>query len=283
MRNIILLIQRFYLFLLFLALQVGALYILFSNNNFHRAEFIRQSNDWTGYIFSKRSQLSEYLRLGEINDELSLENAVLRSERPENYLILRNKTDTVNDAKAIQRYVYRTATVVNASVNREKNFITLDRGLLSGVGPDMGVISGGALVGVVRSASEHFSVVMPVIHADFRASVKLKKSGMIGLLQWRGGSPDRAQVIEIPKNFPVHEGDTIVTSGYSTFYPSEIMVGTIEEIDDESSNEYHVLNIALEANFRMLSKVQVVSDIFKAEQDSLLDIVKQQDATHGKQ
>lgn len=282
MRNILVLIQRFYLFLLFLLLQVVALYILFDNNNFHRAEFIQHSNDWTGFIYGKRSQLSEYLRLGEINDELSLENAVLRSERPENFITTRTGADSVENTKTLQRYVYRTAKVVNATVNREKNFLTLDRGLLSGVKADMGVLANGCLVGVVRSASNHFAVVMPVIHADFKASVKLKKYGVIGSLEWAGGNPGVADVVEIPKNIPAAVGDTVLTSGYSTFYPAEVLVGTIESVDDESSNEYHILKIKLGADIRLLSQVQVVGDILKMEQDSLLDKVTQQDAAYGR-
>ena len=282
MRNIIALIQRFYMFLFFLGLQAAALFILFVNNNFHRAEFIRQSSDWTGYIYNKRAQLSEYLRLGEINDELSLENALLRSERPENLIAIRHNADTLNNTQTLQRYVYRTAKVVNATVNREKNYLTLDRGTLSGVHADMGVISGGNLVGVVRSASEHFAVVMPIIHSDFKASIKLSKSGVMGTLQWPGGNPGYAQVVEIPKNIPAQIGDTVVTSGYSTFYPAQILVGIIAEIDDESDNEYHILKIQLAADIRMLSQVQVVGDILKNEQDSLLNTVSQQDAAYNR-
>jgi rod shape-determining protein MreC len=282
MRNIIVLIQRFYLFLLFLILQVVALYILFNNNNFHRTEFIQHSNGLTGFVYSKRSSLSEYLRLSEINDELSLENAVLRSERPENFLYLRTDQDTIINATTLQRYVYRTAKVVNATINREKNFITLDRGKLSGVDADMGVIANGNLIGVVRSASDHYAVVMPIIHADFRASVKLKRSGVIGSLQWRGGDPSTADVVEIPKNIPVSVGDSIITSGYSTYYPANILVGTVDIIDDETSNEYHILKVKLAADIRMTSQVQVVGDLFKLEQDSLLNLVIQQDAANSR-
>lgn len=282
MRNIIGLIQRFYLFLLFLLLQVMALYILFGNNNFQRAEFIRHSNDWAGSILGIRTELSEYMRLGEINDELSLENAVLRSERPENVITVGVEKDSVVNLQTLQRYYYHPAKVVNTSINREKNFITLDKGKLSGVYADMGVLSNGCLLGVVRSASDYFAVVMPIIHADFRASVKLNKSGIMGSLQWPGGDPEVANVVEIPKNIPVAIGDTVVTSGYSSFYPAGVMVGIVEEIDDESENSYHVLKVRLGANMRKLSQVQVVSDIFKTEQDSLMNIVKQQDAANSR-
>lgn len=281
MKNIVALLRRFYLFLLFLALQALALTLLFRNNRFHGSEFVRHSSDWVGSIYSQRAQLSEYLRLGEINDQLSLENAQLRSDAQENYWNLRTEVDTTHDSTSIQRYVYRTAKVVNASVNREKNYIVIDRGALGDVRVDMGVISAGNIVGVVRSASEHFAVVMPVIHSDFKASVRLRKSGAFGSLVWRGGDAQIADVIDIPKNIPVAPGDTIVTSGYSTYFPSNINVGTVEWVDD-SDNDYHLIKVRMGADFRRLDHVLVVSDIFKQEQDTLLNKVEQQDAANSK-
>ena len=281
MKNKLALLRRFYLFLLFQALKAIALTMLFRNTRFHGAEFVRHSSDWVGGIYSQRAQLSEYLRLGEINDQLSLENALLRSEAQENYWNLRTETDTLNDTTSIQRYVYRTAKVVNASVNREKNYIVVDRGTLGSVTADMGVIAGGNIVGVVRSASEHFAVVMPVIHSDFKASVRLRKSGAFGSLVWRGGDAQIADVIDIPKNIPVAPGDTIVTSGYSTYFPSNINVGTVEWVDD-SDNDYHLIKVRMGADFRRLDHVLIVSDIFKQEQDTLLNKVEQQDAANSK-
>jgi rod shape-determining protein MreC len=273
MKNILALIQRFYLFLLFLGLEILALIILFKNNNYH-------SSDWVGSIYSQRSQLSEYLRLGEINDQLSLENAQLRSLAPENYLKVRTDLDSIRDSVFFQRYFYRTAKVVNASVNREQNYLTLDRGSNGDVKPNMGVISGGNIVGVVRSVSEHFAVVMPVIHSNFKASVRLRKSGAFGSLVWTGGDPNLADVIEIPKNIPVEPGDTIITSGYSTFFPANINVGRVEEVDD-SDNDYHLIKVRLGADFRKLDHVLVVSDLFKYEQDSLIKKVEQEDASNS--
>jgi rod shape-determining protein MreC len=281
MKNILALLRRFYLFLLFLALEAVALTILFRNNRFHGAEFMRHSSDWVGGIYTQRAQLSEYLRLGEINDQLSLENALLRSAAQENYWNLRTEAATLQDSNSVQRYVYRTAKVVNASVNREKNYVVIDRGSLGDVRADMGVIASGNIVGVVRSASEHFAVVMPVIHSDFKASVRLRKSGAFGSLVWRGGNAQLADVIDIPKNIPVAPGDSIVTSGYSTYFPANIQVGIVEWVDD-SDNDYHLIKVRMGTDFRKLDHVLVVSDIFKLEQDSLLNKVEEQDAANSK-
>jgi len=281
MKNILALLRRFYLFLLFLCLEAIALTILFKNNRFHGSEFIRHSSDWVGGIYSQRAQLSEYLRLGEINDQLSLENALLRSSAQENYWNIRTESDTLLDTRNVQRYIYRTAKVVNASVNREKNYVVIDRGTLGDIRADMGVISGGNIVGVVRSASEHFAVVMPVIHSDFKASVRLRKSGAFGSLVWRGGNAQLADVIDIPKNIPVAPGDTIVTSGYSTYFPANLHVGIVEWVDD-NDNDYHLIKVRMGADFRKLDHVLVVSDIFKMEQDTLLKKVEEQDAANSK-
>jgi rod shape-determining protein MreC len=281
MKNILALLRRFYLFLLFLCLEAIALTMLFKNNRFHGSEFIRHSSDWVGGIYSQRAQLSEYLRLGEINDQLSLENALLRSSAQENYWNIRTESDTLLDTRNVQRYIYRTAKVVNASVNREKNYVVIDRGTLGDIRADMGVISGGNIVGVVRSASEHFEVVMPVIHSDFKASVRLRKSGAFGSLVWRGGNAQLADVIDIPKNIPVAPGDTIVTSGYSTYFPANLHVGIVEWVDD-NDNDYHLIKVRMGADFRKLDHVLVVSDIFKMEQDTLLKKVEEQDAANSK-
>lgn len=241
---------------------------------------MQQANDAVGEVYSRRASLSEYLRLGEINDALSLENAQLRSQLPENYLLQRTDVDSIGDTLALARYTYRTAKVINASVNREKNFVLIDRGTDGGVTQDMGVISNGAIVGVVRSTSQHFSVVMPVLHADFKASVRLKRSGVVGSMIWPGGNPAVANVIEIPKNIPVEVGDTVITSGYSDYFPANLLAGTVIEINDED-NDFHLIRIQLGADFRKLDHVLVISDIFKEELQQLTQQVQTQDAANN--
>lgn len=266
---------------MFLALQIVSLVLLFRSNNFHKAEFVQHSKDVVGRIYQTRAKASEYLRLGEINDELSLEIAQLRTQMPENFISIRQDIDSIRDTLTMQRYYYRTGKVVNASVNREKNYITIDRGYAGGVAPEMGVIAQGSVVGIVRSVSEHFAIVMPVLHADFTASVKLKRAGSFGSLVWGGGDPSIADVVKIPKNVPVEIGDTLVTTGYSSYFPSNVFAGTVVAIEDVD-NDYHMIKIRLGADFRKLDHVLIVSDILKEEQDTLIEQVEQADAANSR-
>lgn len=281
MRNILRLIQRYYVFLLFLTLQGFALYVFFNNNRYPKAEFISHSRDWVGSVYSTRTQLKEYLMLGEINDRLSLENALLRSRLPENVMRVDTSVNQMVDTLNFQRYMYRSAKVENVTLNRERNYIMIDRGEMGGIEAEMGVISNGSIVGIVSSVSKHFAVVMPVLHSKFQASVRMKGSGDFGLLVWPGGNPEIANVKEIPKHVKVAVGDTVITSGYSSHFPAGMIVGYVESLDDRAEENFHRINIRLSTDFRRLEYVQVVNDLLKDEEDQLLEQVEQTDGNNN--
>ncbi|MCC6601180.1 MAG: rod shape-determining protein MreC [Crocinitomicaceae bacterium] len=280
MRNLLALIQRFYILLLFIALQTIALILLFRNNNFHRSEFVEHSSDAVGFIYSKRDKLSRYLRLEQINYQLAVENAILRSHLPANFDVLDTASGIYTDSLKYQRFKFRSAKVINVTINREQNFITIDRGQDEGIEREMGVISDGALVGIISSVSDHFSVVMPVLNSKFQGSVRMKKSGDFGIVVWTGGDPAIAEVIEVPKQTIVSPGDTVITSGYSRHFPANLMVGTVVEVE-EPDNAYHLIKIRLSADFRKLNYVQVISDIYRAEQDSIEQIATQENGANN--
>jgi len=270
MSNLLALLQRYYVLLMFLILQVFALVTLFSENNFHRKEFIRHSSDFAGWIYEKRDNFTSYLRLSEINDQLALENAMLRSLLPENYLQLDSTSLQELNAKGQVLFKYTPAKVVNVTVSRKRNYITVNRGMAAGVEPEMGVIANGAIVGIVSSVSKHYSVIMPVLNTKFQGSVKMKKSGEFGILEWLGGDPEYAYVKEMPKHVYIQVGDSVVTTGYSSHFPEGIMVGKVEALEDKPEENFHRVKVKLETDYRKLGWVQLVKNIYKAEQDSIM-------------
>ncbi len=118
MKNIIELLKRHFVFVLFLILFVFSLVVLFSSNRYHNASFVSQSSDWVGKIYDWRDQLQRYLRLKEINDQLALENANLRSQLPENYFFIDTTTHNVQDSIRKQRYFFRSAKVQGCARRR---------------------------------------------------------------------------------------------------------------------------------------------------------------------
>ncbi|MFM7770557.1 MAG: rod shape-determining protein MreC, partial [Bacteroidota bacterium] len=251
-------------------LQVFALTTLFSENNFHRKEFIRHSSDFAGWIYEKRDNFTNYLRLSEINDQLALENAALRGLLPENYLQLDSASLNEINKRGQIIFKYTPAKVVNATVSRKRNYVTVNRGSAAGIEVEMGVIANGAVVGIVSSVSSHYSVIMPILNTKFQGSVKMKNSGEFGILEWLGGDPSFGYVKEMPKHVYIQPGDTVVTTGYSSHFPEGILIGKVEALEDKPEENFHRVKVRLETDYRKLGWVQLVKNVYKVEQDSLL-------------
>ena len=73
----------------------------------------------------------------------------------------------------------------------------------------------------------------------------------------------------MPRHAIYHIGDTIVTSGYSTTFPEGIPVGTVMNRVRSQDDSFFTLKIKLSSDFRALSTVRVIKDIYKSEIDSL--------------
>jgi rod shape-determining protein MreC len=132
----------------------------------------------------------------------------------------------------------------------------------------MGVISDQGLVGIVLESSANFATVIPIINRDFKLSVKIKSNNYAGILQWEGGSPLNAILTEIPFHVSLSEGDTILTSGFSSIFPEGIEVGTIESFSLERGNFYDI-RIRLFTDFQRLYHVNIIRNSRQEEQLNL--------------
>ena len=80
MINLLTILQRFHVQLLFVVLIVIGLLITFYQKNYQKVAFVNSANAISGNTISTYSQMSSYLNLKEVNDVLAKENALLRSQ-----------------------------------------------------------------------------------------------------------------------------------------------------------------------------------------------------------
>lgn len=266
MRGLVQLILRFQNFLLFLVLQVVCFSLIFQYNNYHRTTFVNSTGSIIGSIYSKRQDISEYLSLREINKELAAENARLKNCDKESFLDLQDDLYEINDTLYKRRFEYLSAKVINSSLNAKANFITINRGEVHGVTTEMGVISGNNIVGIIKDVGKHFSTVVPVINPGFQASVKLKNSGEQGILSWSGNSVAQAEIHNLPPHAKINPGDTIVTTGFSAYFPSEVVVGTVEAAEIKSGENLYTATINLSTDYYRISYVEVINNLMRKEQ-----------------
>jgi len=268
MQNLLRFFLRYHFTILFLLIEALAILLLLQNNNYQNTRFVGFTRNLKGSFYEKTMKVEQYLNLREKNKQLVRENEYLRNyvasnldNQPDTFMI---QTDTVYD----QQYYYLAARVINNSVNKMHNYITLDKGKEEGVKPEMGVISSEGVVGVVRGVSDHFSTVISLLNNELRVSAKLMNSGYYGPLNWAGRDYRYVKLMDIPLHAEINKGDSVITSGYSAIFPEGILLGYVQDFEEKGGRFYEV-DVELSTDFKKLGHVFVVKNQMREEQDSL--------------
>ncbi len=270
MKNLFKLIYRYHVVFLFILLETLSLSMVVTYNSYQRATFFDSSNFLSGTIFEKFSSYLQVFEFKQVNLKMAEENAVLRSALHQ--MLLKSNRGTYNSSDSIylpriakdssMKAVYRftTARVINNSVNQQHNFITLNKGRHDGVKPDMGVIANGQVVGLVTNVSENFSTVISLLNSKWKISAKIKRNNYFGSLSWDGKDYRRVQLNEMPYHVPVQNGDTVVTTGYSSSFPEGLIIGTISDFSIGTGSNFYKIEVMLGADFKNLVIVGLVEN-----------------------
>ena len=269
MRLLFLLLWRNNFTLLFALLLSFCFYLLVVNSKFQSASVLNASNAVVANVEGGMNYVKEYVNLKAYNEQLAKENTRLLNILNASVYNKLSRRDSIKDTLYLQQYIYINAKVINNSVNKRNNYITLDKGSMQGIRPEMGVITGKGLVGIIKQVSPHFCTVMSVLHKDTRISAKFKKNEFFGSLVWNGEDPHFATLKEIDKTVPVKKGDTIITTSFSAVYPSGVLVGLVESSELESGSNFHNIKVRLSTSFNNLNYVYIIDHLLKNEQHEL--------------
>lgn len=282
MRNLLDFLSRHNHWFVFLMLEVISFVLLFHYNSYQGSVWFSSANAVSGKVFEWNSAVGQFFSLTDVNRKLTERNIYLEREVE----MLTEQINKANkDTTAIERmqqsvmkgYETIPAKVVNSSLDKANNLITIDKGAADGVKKDMGVVSGTGIVGIVYLTSDHYSVVIPVLNQQSNISCTIKGRGYFGYLNWSGGSPEYAYINDIPRHAHFRLGDYIITSGYSSVFPAGIFVGRIKHVYNSEDGMSYRLKITLSTDFARLRDVCVINDkemdkkleILRAAQDSL--------------
>ncbi|HEX2921014.1 MAG TPA: rod shape-determining protein MreC [Bacteroidales bacterium] len=264
MRNLLNFLARYNNLIIFILLEGLSFYYLATRNNYHNARLMFAFKGVTQGFESRLINARTYFNLNEINRELAKENIALK-----NRIQKMVRSDTANfisvfDTINAQEYQHISAEVIDNSVNRQKNFFTINKGIRDGIKKDMAVISYNGVAGVIVGSSANYSVAMSLLNLDFKVSARLKSNGYFGSLNWDGHDATKAQLKEIPQHVPLNVGDTIETTGYSAIFPEGIIVGTISDFSRPGGDFYNI-TIRLSTDFRKLHYVDIIGYLKKNE------------------
>ena len=264
MQQIIYFIKKFRYFLLFLILEIIALFFTLQYHSYHRSKFVNSANAISGNIYGKMNNLSEFFHLKSENQKFIEENTRLI-----NLLGKMNSTkDTVVefiDKDFKQKYNYLFAKVINNNFNRRNNFLTINKGRNDSIKPDMGVINSLGVIGVIKNTSANNATVLSILNSYSKINIRLKNSNHFGTLIWDGKDYNLLQITDIPRQAELKKGDTLITGGKSAIFPEGIPVGVIEHFVFEN-NKYEKIDMRLFNDMSALGYVQIIHNLQKTEQ-----------------
>lgn len=260
---------------IFLVLEAFCFYLIVRFNDGQQRIFFTTANSFTGYLQREADDLFKYLSFGKQIQNLQVENSALRRQL-QKYAQMQGDTllsDTVmqgdfsqffrdsslKDSVLRGRFTFIPAHVIDNSIAAADNMLTLDRGSLDGIEPNMGVITNEGLVGIVRQVSERYATVLSLLHRQTRISASIRRNGYFGTLKWNGTDPTLMELEAIPKHAKVKLQDTVETSGYSNIFPRGILIGTISKLKLDGVDNFYDITVKLNNDLGQVKNVYVVS------------------------
>lgn len=136
--------------------------------------------------------------------------------------------------------------------------ITIDAGVKSGIRPNMTVITGFGLVGVVKEAFPNSALVQLASDPAFRIGARIAGSQQIGILSGQGTRKGVLQLLDNTEEVKV--GDAIVARGSTNgrpFVPG-VPIGEVTAVDNSASAITQTADVKFYTNFSTVGVVAVV-------------------------
>lgn len=280
MRNLLDFLIKYHHWFIFILLEVASGVLLLKYNSYQNSVWLSSANAVVGKTYQWESKVITFFDQSRLNEELTQRNFYLERQIDQ---LRRLYTDLTKDTTVMERqelqflsqYQLIPAKVVDNSVNKLENLMTIDKGRADGVEVDMGVACGNGIVGVVYLVSDHYAVVIPALNVtSSRISCAIRGRGYFGYLHWYGGDPAVAYVEDVPRHAKFKLGEWVETSGFSSIFPSGVLVGKIEQAYNSSDGLSYKLKVRLSTDFSCLRDVCVISDKSIAERAALMQAAR---------
>ena len=240
-------------------MEVVAFILICTSNEYQSSAVWSSANRVVAGMNNIQTTIGEYFQLRAENEELAVENALLKSE----LMLLENQLESAieRDTQYVYSHLdweYIPAKVIEVSTNKQHNYLTINKGTRDGIEVDMGVIGAAGVVGIVSAVGEKYSLVVPIIHTKISISSRLKSNNQIGGTSWNGRDYRFVDLTEMARHVVVNKGDTVVTSGLTEVFPEGLIVGEVYETTLGQGDNYHQTKVKLSTDYKAIKYVQVL-------------------------
>jgi len=194
-----------------------------------------------------KNEIEQLRQQNTMAEEYAAENARLR--------------ELLSYKQSAQQFDLLAARVIGRDAVLWTSTIVVDRGSKDGVRENMPVVTGKGLVGRVTEVAPLSSKVQLIL--DVRSSVgtliQRTESRVTGIVTGTMDNPYMPQMVNIPRNADVQDGDTVITSGFGGIYPKGIPVGQIVSQHSDDTGLLKVALIETAVDFQRLEDVAIIT------------------------
>jgi rod shape-determining protein MreC len=161
-------------------------------------------------------------------------------------------------------YKMVTSRVVGASPTVWYSTVTINSGSGDGVAINDPVIDGDGLIGRVTDVTHFTSKVTLITDSESAVSARVLPNGPQGVAEPEAGDPSTMLLDFIDKNQPIHQGQMVVSAGWtngtiSSAFPPGIPIGEVAQTTVGQQETYQNVRITPYADMRNLDYVQVAT------------------------
>ncbi len=217
-------------------------------------------NDHVGSMKSKRELEEENERLKEQVSQLQEKNQQL-SQNESELSDLQTLVDLKNE---YSDYPTTGAKIIGSgSSNWYRNFV-INKGSKDGIKKNMNVIAGNGLVGIVTETGRNYAIVESIISDSSSVSAISVSSNDTCIVEGNSESMSRDGVLDvsyISKNAKMQAGDELITSNISSKYLGGLRIGTVSDIQTDTSDLTQSAKVTPVVDFQHLNNVLVITQM----------------------
>jgi len=193
---------------------------------------------------------------------LRRENRLLRdrinllNRKIEELKIVASDNDRLKELLAFRKmipYLTIPAQVIGRDPSNWSNSIIIDKGVNNGVRQNRAVLSTKGLVGRLVEVGRQSGKILLITDPNSKVGVMIQRNRHGGILI---GSPDgRCKMVYITLDSDIAPGDKVITAGFGTIFPKDIMVGEVISVDREPGRLYRTAIVKTAEDLSRLEEV----------------------------
>ncbi|HBM79454.1 MAG: rod shape-determining protein MreC [Clostridiales bacterium] len=154
------------------------------------------------------------------------------------------------------------ANVIGKGSGNWFDIIIINKGTNQGIKKYYPVVAAQGLVGQVTKTGPNWSEVMSIVNESSRIRASLSRTDEQGIIQGMSAvnGEKNCKIMYLKSDSDIKKGDSVVTSGMSKFFPKNIMIGTIEDVSDDSNEFAKSAIIKPSVDFTKIREVFVVTN-----------------------